>query len=134
MNGHRSQFRGFAILGVVLLSVLVGVAAYDAGVSHGVAQQLAAQGGQAAAPAAPYPYPYPYPYMWYRPWGFGFVFPLLFLGFWFVLLRGLFWGRRWRNGYHPGWHGVPPAFDEWHRQAHERLKEHTPADDSGRRG
>jgi len=53
---------------------------------------------------------------------------------WLVVGRSLFWGRRWRHGYYAGGYGVPPAFEEWHRQAHDRLKENRPADDSGSRG
>ncbi len=126
MRGHR--FRGAAVLGVLLLSAVAAIVAYNLGFSHGLTQQLVAQGGQIPA--------YPYPYGWYRPWGFGFGFPILFfILFWFVLARALFWRRRWHYGYgYPAFRGVPPAFDEWHRQAHERLKEEKPADDSGRRG
>jgi hypothetical protein len=123
---HGRRFRGAAVIGVVLLSAIAAVVAYNVGFSHGLAQQLVAQGGQ--VPAFPY---------WYRPWGFGFGFPILFfILFWLVLARALFWGRRWHHGYgsYPGWRGVPPAFEEWHRQAHERLKEQKPADDPGRRG
>ena len=125
MNGQHPRFRGAAVLGVLLLSAIAAVIAYNVGVSHGLAQQMVAQGAQLPA--------YPYPYGWYRPWGFGF--PVLFVVLiWFVLLRGLLWRGRWRHGYDPGWHGVPPAFDEWHRRAHERLKENPSADDPGRRG
>lgn len=126
MTGHR--FRGVVVAGVVLLSAIAAIVAYNIGFSHGLAQQLVAQGGQVPAVL--------YPYGWYRPWGFGFGFPiLLFILLWFVLARALFWRRRWHYGYgHPAWRGVPPAFDEWHRRAHERLKEEKPADDSGRRG
>ena len=134
MNGNNSRVRGVAIVAVLLLSAIAAVVAYNVGVSHGVAQQVvaqAAQGSQGAQPLAPYGYPYPYG--WYRPWGFGF-FPILFFALlWFGLMRGLVWGGRWR-ACAGGWRGVPPAFDEWHRQAHERLKEHPPADDPGRRG
>ena len=124
MNRHR--FRAAAVLMVVLLSTVAAIVAYNLGFSHGLAQQLAAQGGQVP----------PYPYGWYRPWGFGLGFPILFfILLWFVLARAFFWGRRWHYGYgHPAWRGVPPMFDEWHRRAHERLKEEKPADDSGRRG
>jgi hypothetical protein len=113
---------------VVLLSAIAAIVAYNIGFSHGLAQQLIAQSGQVPA--------YPYPYGWYRPWGFGFGFPiLLFILLWFVVARALFWRRRWHYGYgYPAWRGVPPAFDAWHRQAHERLREDKPADDSGRRG
>lgn len=124
MNRHR--FRGMAVLGILLLSAIAAIVAYNIGFSHGLAQQLA-QSGQ--VPAFPFPY--------YRPWGFGFGFPILFfILFWFVLVRALFWRRRWHPGYgYPAWRsGLPQAFEEWHRQAHERLKEEKPADDSGRRG
>ena len=128
MNGQGSGwFRGAVFLGILLLSATAAVVAYNIGVSHGLAQQLAAQGTQLP--------PYPYPYGWYRPWGFGFGFPILFFVLiWLVVVRGLFWGRRWRHGYYAGGHGVPPAFEEWHRRAHDRLKENRPADDSGSRG
>ncbi len=142
MNEGRRRFGGgAAVLGILLLTALAAVVAYNVGVDHGAAQQqLVAQAGQSAqaAPGAPpaYPYPYPYPYGWHRPWGFGFGFPILFFVLiWFVVIRGLFWGRRWRHGYYyGGWHGVPPAFDDWHRQAHQQMKEQPSADDPGRRG
>ena len=126
MNGHR--FRGAAVAGILLLTAIAAIVGYNVGFSHGLAQQLAAQGGQFPA--------YPYPYGLYRPWGFGFGFPILFfILFWFVVARAFFWRRRWRHAYgYPGWQSVPPAFDEWHRRAHERLKEEKPADDPGRRG
>jgi hypothetical protein len=120
MNGDKS-YRRRALAGVLvaaLVAAVVGVAAYDAGVSHGLAQQVAAAGN---APAA-----YPYPYHWHRPWGFGIFFPLLFG---FLLLRLIFWGgfghRRWGGGAYCGTAGrdVPPAFEEWHRRAHERPRD-----------
>ena len=127
MKGQHSGFRGAAFLGILILTAIAAVVAYNIGVSHGLAQQLAAQGAQLP--------PYPYPYGWYRPWGFGFGFPILFFVLiWLVVARGLFWGRRWRHGYYAGGYGVPAAFEEWHRQAHDRLKENRPADDSGSRG
>jgi hypothetical protein len=126
MNREHSRFRGGALLGLVLVTAVTGLIAYNIGVSHGLAQQMITQGAQLP--------PYPYPYGWYRPWGFGFGFPLLFLALlWFGLLRAFWWRRRWHHGYYAGWQGVR-AFDEWHRQAHERLKEDRPADDPGRRG
>ena len=125
MKGQHSGFRGAALLGILLLTAIAAVVAYNIGVSHGLAQQVAAQGAQLP--------PYPYPYGWYRPWGFGFPI-LLFVLIWLVVGRSLLWGRRWRHGYYAGGYGVPPAFEEWHRQAHDRLKENRPADDSGSRG
>ena len=110
--------RWAVIAGALLLAAVVGGAAYNAGVAHGIAES----GKVIAAPAAPgaYPYPYPYPYHgWHRPWGFGlFFFPLVFIAFWFLVAR-LFWrGGGWRRG---GACGAAGRFDEWHRQAHERM-------------
>ena len=124
MDEHRRRYRGAFVLAALMLSAIAGIVAYNIGLSYGLAEGLAAQG--TALP--------PYAYGWYRPWGFGFGFPFLFVLLWFVVLRGLWWGgHRWRHGYYPGPHGVPPAFDDWHRQAHERMKESPSADDSGRR-
>ena len=111
MTEYRGRHRGAIVLAVVLLSALTGVVAYNIGLSHGLAQTVGAQ-----AAAVP-----PYPYGWYRPWGFGFGFPFLFFALiWFVVLRGLWWGGpRWRHRYDAGAYGVPPAFEQWHRQAHE---------------
>jgi hypothetical protein len=140
MTGNEFRYRRWAVFAVALIfSVFVGMLAYNAGMSHGLAQ-----GAVAAGSAAPYPYPYPYAYGWHRPWGFGFGFPLLFFAFWFLFFRRVWWGGPWRR--HPYWRGPygpyghdfhpppqpPSAFDEWHRQAHERMKEPLPADDSGR--
>jgi len=37
-------------------------------------------------------------------------------------VRGLFWGGHWRRRrYYGGPYDLPPAFDEWHRRAHERM-------------
>jgi amino acid transporter len=131
MNG-RTIWR--AVLGVVLVALLVGVAAqvYEVGVAQGVAQGAqvaAAQPGVAQPGVAPYPY---YGYgPFYRPWGFGFgflhlLFPILFLLLIFGVLRGLFWGGRHRWGGHNGgdWsQRVPPMFEDWHRRAHEGQQE-----------
>ena len=124
MNGPYTTYRRGRGLIRVLLAVLVasviGVFAYNAGVSHGLAQQISA--------ASPGSYPYPY---WPRPWGFGFgfFFPLLFG---FLLLRLVFWGGHRRGHGGRGYYGagpcdVPPAFDEWHRRAHQRGSEDHPA-------
>ena len=129
MNGPYATYRRGRVLVGVLLAVLlagvIGVAAYNAGVSHGLAVQVPAAAGA-----------YPYPHYWH-PWGF--FFPILFG---FLLLRLVFWGghRRWYGrGYHGGgYYGrgcygggygdVPPAFDEWHRRAHQHGPEdHPPA-------
>ena len=108
-----SEYRGtrWLVAALTIGSIAVAaVLAYNAGLSQGLAQVGAAAG---TVPPA-------YAYGWHRPWGFGF-FPVLMLFFWFVLLKGLLW-RRWG-----GWsyYGPPPPFrerfDEWHRQAHERM-------------
>ena len=119
MNG---RFRLAVVLIGMLGSVAIAVIAYNMGVSHGLAIGAPAAGGQSGVPgAAVYG-----PYGWHHPWGFGFFpfAPVLFIFFWFFLLRGLFWGgfhrRRW---YYPGPYDVPPSFDEWHRRAHDRMSE-----------
>jgi hypothetical protein len=96
------MYRWASFLVVLMVAALVGWAGYSLGVSHGLAQS-----GHVVA---------------YHPWGFGFGFFFPFL-FFFLFLRLLFWGGMWRRGWHYGpWRGVPPAFDEWHARAHERMK------------
>jgi hypothetical protein len=93
-------------------AAIIGTFAYQLGASHALAR---------AAEAADYPAG-PIPYGWHRPWGFGFLFPLFFIGFWFVIVRGLFWGGPWRRRWHAaGPYDTPQRFDEWHRHAHERM-------------
>jgi hypothetical protein len=117
-DSYERSRRARVLVGLagVLVALVIGVAAYDAGVSHGLAQQIAATGTGAHA----------YAYPWPRPWGFGFgfLFPLLFG---FLLLRLVLWGgfgrRHWGHGRGYGCAGpydVPPAFEEWHRRVHER--------------
>jgi len=103
-----------AVLGL-FFAMIVGIWAYDLGLSHGIAQQL------------PPPPAGAYPWAFYRPWGFGPFFPLVFLAFWFFVLRIFFfrggpWRRGWRGYYDDGQH-VPPMFEEWHRRAHERSSQ-----------
>jgi hypothetical protein len=108
----NNNIRWIAIVGSLLIAIVVGFWAYNAGVAHGVEQS----GKIAVPPSGPYPYPYPH-YGWHGPGGFGFFFvPLFFFAFWFLVIRGLFWRRR-------GWYGgcgPRDRFDKWHRQAHER--------------
>jgi hypothetical protein len=81
------------LVGLVIVAALGGVAfySYNMGVAHGVAQSVRV----VEAPATPGATAVPV-VIWPRPWGFGFgffpFFPLLFILFWFFVLRGLFWG------------------------------------------
>ena len=127
MHNGFGMRRWAVVLLAVLAAVAIGTVTYQAGVSHGLALQppvVAAPPAAGAPPVAPGPYPY-YPYGYYRPWRFGFFGPLLFVFFWIFLLRGIFfwggWGRRHR------WHGDPnywpDRFDDWHRRAHDRMRD-----------
>ncbi|HKH47595.1 MAG TPA: hypothetical protein VKM72_23305 [Thermoanaerobaculia bacterium] len=114
----NNTHRWIAFVGALLLALVVGLTAWQAGVAHGIEQS----GKIVVAPSGPHPgpYPYPYPYYgWHRPWGFGFgfLFIPLFFAFWFFVVRGLFWRRA---GYGYGGCGPRGRFDEWHRQAHAR--------------
>jgi hypothetical protein len=108
----------FAILAIILLAVIVGTGAYQAGVAQGVAQT------GAAATAVPVAYYAPHVFGWgFGFFPFGFLFPVL--GFFLILalLRGLFFAGRWGGYGHRGWHTdgqheVPGRFEEWHRRAH----------------
>jgi hypothetical protein len=122
MHGYGRRYGWAVALVVVLLSAVVGIVAYNVGLSHGIAESALASGDGVP----------PYAWGWHRPWGFGFGFPLLFLFFWIFVMKALFWGwgGPWRHRYYAGWHGGPPSFDEWHRRAHERMKENPPADPS----
>jgi hypothetical protein len=94
-------------------AAMIGIAVYNAGVAHGIAES----GRIAAIP----PTAAPYVYGWPRPWGFGF-FPILPFFFFFLLLffvtRAFLWRGAWGAGWGCRYEGVPPAFDEWHRRAH----------------
>ncbi|HVR97639.1 MAG TPA: hypothetical protein VMW27_13555 [Thermoanaerobaculia bacterium] len=106
-NNHR----WIVFVGALLLAAMVGFAAWQAGVAHGIEQS-----GKIVVPPSGGPYPYPYPYYgWHRPWGSGFLFVPFFIVFWVLAVRGLFWRRAWYGGGGPRVH-----FDEWHRQAHAR--------------
>ena len=127
MDRAYRRNRWAAVLFAALLAIAVGTAAYNIGLSHGIARsaQIVAAPPAVAPGAAPVVI---YPYYWHRPWGFGFLFPFLFIGFWFLVLRGLFWGGPWRRGCWGSARFDPSSrLDEWHRHAHERLKtESTP--------
>jgi hypothetical protein len=117
----RSTARRLLLAIVVIVGLLlVGVTAYNAGVSAGLAEA-----GRVLGPGDRVAYPYIYP-------GFGFGFfgffgALLFFLLIFGLLRAVFgggrrgsWqgGGRWREG-HGSWAAGAPMFEEWHRRMHE---------------
>ena len=135
----------FRIIGALLLIGLVaagGFMAYKAGVGQGISQapavataiSQAAENGQAAPiPLMMYQYghgygPGFYPHMYgFHHFGFfpfGICGSILFLFFFFGFMKMIFfrpwhhsghmhgpWGRHWEGG-------VPPMFNEWHKQAH----------------
>ena len=61
---------------------------------------------------------------------------MVFIAFWVLLIGGLLWGmgRIGPGRYQGRLEDLPADFDDWHRRAHERMREAAPADDSGRRG
>jgi hypothetical protein len=124
----ESRMRRWAIVALaVVAAIAIGATAYQAGVSHGIAMQppvasAPGAGGTQAVPPPPYPY---YPYHYYGPWRFGFFGPLLTIFLFVFLFRMLFWGfgggRRRYWAYDPEL--GPSRFDEWHRRAHERMRD-----------
>jgi hypothetical protein len=125
MNG-RGIFAVLAAIVVVAVMAGIGIGAYNAGVSEGVAE--AARAAQAAgdSPAVVYP-PYVghYGYGWGGGPGFGFFGFLLFiLGFFLIIgfIRAAFgWGRWGGGGRGPdGWGGRRERMEELHRELHRR--------------
>lgn len=125
----------FGILLALLLItgvVSMGVYAYNAGVAQGLVESAKLTDLPPEAAARVYPY-YGGPFGFHRPFGFGFLGcfgPLFFILLLFLLFRGLMWGGPWGRGhgwkYGPWEKGVPPMFEEWHRQAHSQGGESTP--------
>ena len=113
---------GIAVLLLVIFGgIAIGVSAYNAGVTHGLAE--AARDGQVVRVVGPG--------NGFFPFGL-FLFPLFFFGI-FALAR-FAWGRGWGgHGYGPSagrsWgHDAPTRFEEWHRRQHEQGKgDHTPS-------
>ena len=111
---------------LVLIGVLVaiGVGVYNAGVSAGLATNVAVPSG---APAIYYPGPYVHGWGWGPGWGFfGIFFWILGIFLIFGLLRAIFgWGRWGGRGYRdwdhrPNGYGGPQGrFEEWHRRLHD---------------
>lgn len=126
MNGNRRGRGWIVATGAILLTAVVGIVAYNFGVSEGLAHA-----GNADAFVGRH-----------RPWigGLGFLFPLFFVFLWMGLFRALWWGGSggpwgWRRHYYypDGPYGPDPwhrRFDEWHRRAHEEMKETPSADKS----
>ena len=115
MQERSTASRWIPAASAVIFALVVGFWAYDLGLSRGLAAQLPAPANGV------------YPWAYYRPWGFGPIFPLFFLAFWFFVLRIFFfrggpWRRGWR-GYYDDRQDVPPMFEEWHRRAHERSSQ-----------
>jgi len=111
---------------LLVLALAAGVASvlaytYHLGVAQGLVQsgKLPDPGPGAVLP--PYPYAYPYwPYGHFGFFGFG-LFRLLGPIFLILLVVALARGALWRGcgGSRSHGSGVPPAFEEWHRRAHE---------------
>ena len=118
---NRSLWRALAIAVLVIAgAAFLSIGAYNAGVAHGIAD------GSRAITAPPAGTPYVY--IWPRPWGFGFfpLFPILTMLFLFFVVRALLWRGPGRGGCACRDNGVPPAFEEWHRQAHGEQPRPTP--------
>ena len=111
MNNSPYRLHWIPWVLAAIVSVGVGMLAFNAGLARGLAANTTA--GTAALAWHPF---------WFHP--FGFVGPLFFLFFWFVIARALFWGGPWRRRWHdPRYDGVPPRFEEWHRRMHERMNQ-----------
>ena len=127
MHGHRRIGWAVALAGLLFAAALAMIA-YNVGVSDGMV---------AAGPAADAARRVQWG--WH---GGAFVWLFFFAILWLFAFRGGCWRRRYWYG--PGWgpyddgaRPMPPfevRMDEWHRRAHDRMKEERPADDSGRRG
>src|SRR4051812_15042235 len=140
MNGDfpRKSWLAAVAGAIVIVGLAVGFTSYQAGVSRGLALQpppVAAPAPNGAAPqVAPAPNYYPR-YRGYRGWGpFGFAGGLFSILIWIFVLRLIFralfgWGCGWR-GRRWGRHGYdgpdPHDFDDWHRRAHDRMREQPP--------
>jgi hypothetical protein len=108
MDRYPARYTWAAGLLALVLIIGAGVVSYNVGLSQGLAQA----GADPAAIRS---------YGWHGPWGLGPLFPLLFIVFWIVLLRGFF-GAFWMP-WRPWYYGGPSRerFEEWHRRAHDRM-------------
>ena len=122
MNG-RGIFGFLAAIVVVAVMAGIGLGAYNAGVSEGIAE--AARAAQAAGDSAAVVYP---PYVGHYGWGGGgggfFGFLLFILGFFLIigLIRAAFGMGRWGGGGRGpgGWDSRRERMEEYHRELHKR--------------
>ena len=118
---RRAWMVGVAVV-AVLAGVAIGVASYHAGVNHGLTEagratqviRVEDRGG-------------------FFPFGF-LLFPLFVIGT-ILLVRGLFWRRRWggRGWDHrgPGAMGRGEMFEDWHRRQHDEATAAGPGQSGG---
>ena len=118
--------RGFTVVVVVLLllaGIGIGVAAWNAGVDHGIQQQVA-ESGEGVQVIRVVGDRYGGPGWGFFPFGF-LLFPLFVFGL-FAIVRAVTWRGRWggpgRMGPGGPWEGGPHGrLDEWHRKEHEEV-------------
>lgn len=141
----KGSFIVLRVIGFLLLIALIiggGAMVYRAGMAQGISQapavataivQSAESGQTVPVPPMMYGRPYGYGYPMYGHHGFFFPFgaicgSIFFLFLIFGLMKMVFFGgmrhRGWEGHKHGPWgrhweNGVPPMFDEWHKQAHE---------------
>ena len=122
------------VAGLVLLAVIgsIAVLAFNAGVTRGVAANLAEAGEIRNAFPQRFAMPYAGHRLFLAPFGLlRCLVPLFLLFLAFGAFRALLWGRHgMRHGpWHGPWNqeGLPPMFDEWHRRAHEKTDAPPPA-------
>jgi len=125
MNG-RGIFGVLAAIVVVAVLAGIGIGAYNAGVSEGLAEaaRAAQAAGEGPAVVVP-PYVGHYGYGWGGGGGFGFFGFLFFiLGVFLIigLIRAVFgWGRWGGGGHGPGgWDRRRERMEELHREMHRR--------------
>jgi hypothetical protein len=110
------------VLLAILVAIAIGVGAYNAGL-HQAVQTVTEEGGRTGEVVRVIGPGYGYGYRHgFFPFGF-LLFPLFFIGLFFLLGR-LFWRGRWGDHPHPHWgpgpYGKgPSAFEDWHRRQHE---------------
>lgn len=125
MNG-RGFFRVLAALLLIAITIGVGVAVYNAGVTAGLAEaaRQAAVGGD-PLPVNPYAWGFGGPYV-HGPFGggfgfFGFLFAIFLTFIVIGLVRAAFGGGR-HGGHGPGgsWGDRRDRIEQWHQELHRR--------------